>query len=142
MTAVLVLLFFMPVAAIYGRYRARALVAQPASVSRRMARLLPVPAVILLSLIIAILAYREDGTGQLYSLAASGDASAFLNAQEGLFGWGIAAARWIGELSLVLFFLTIPYILGTLVAAVLLIFHASGEITLEPLHKEAEVPAP
>ncbi|MBO0661666.1 hypothetical protein LQ948_03695 [Jiella sp. MQZ9-1] len=86
-------------------------------------RLAPVPIVLLIALSTAPGAYEAAGS---WSSAASaiGPLWAPIPRARVLF--------WIGEFALIFFFLSIPYILASVVAAALLILHSWGEITLTP----------
>ncbi|ORE96851.1 hypothetical protein [Aurantimonas sp. 22II-16-19i] len=139
MAGILLLLFFAPLAAIHGRRRARALVETSAGVGRQLLRLLTVPMVVLVSLTVALLVRREQAGAPFAS--PTGGAAATLSAQDGIVGLLVTMAGWIGEFSLILFFLAIPYVIGSLIAAALLILHSCGEITLRPLAAEPEEPA-
>ena len=135
MAVILLLLLFAPLAAIHGRRRARALVAMPAGLGGRLVRLLTVPLVVLASLTVALLVRREE---VMAPFARPSGGAATLGAQDGFVGLLVTMAGWIGEFSLILIFLAIPYVLGSLIAAVLLILHSCGEITLQPLAAEPE----
>jgi len=141
MASFFVLLFFLPLAAIYGRRRARTLAWKKPSLGSRLAALLPMPALIGVSATIAIIAAREDETARLAALSGRRTGDSLLATGNGVLDFGIAAARWVGDLALVLFFLAIPFVLGAAIAAVLLVLEANGRITLAPPQPTQDDPA-
>ena len=116
MTAFLALLFFSPLAFIYGRYRARQLRAAPGTLKGRLAALLPMPLFVAGCVVLAV----------LHANAPLGAGDAVLATGNGVIDFVIGAARKIGELALILFMVAIPYLLGAVIAAVLLVLDARG----------------
>lgn len=112
--AVVLLVLFLPAAAIYGRHRARHLKQRRATLGGRLAALLPMPA--LLAVCGAVAIAHESGR----SLATG----------NGVIDAVLTLARWIGELELILFMVAGPYLIGVLIAAVLLALDARGLLTL------------
>lgn len=141
MASVFVLLFFLPLAAIYGRRRARVLAWTKPNLGGRLAALIPMPALIGVSATIAIIAAREDEAARLAALSGRQTGDSVLATGNGVLDFTIAAARSLGDLSLVLFFLAIPFVLGAAIAAVLLVLQANGRITLAPLQPTQDDPA-
>ncbi|MEF2553373.1 hypothetical protein VQ042_18750 [Aurantimonas sp. A2-1-M11] len=116
MTAVLALLFFSPLAFIYGRYRARQLRARPGTLAERLVSLVPAPLLLAGCAALAIVhANAPLGTGD--DVLATGN---------GVIDFVLRIARWIGELELILFMVAIPYLLGAAIAALLLVLDARG----------------
>ncbi|TFF25340.1 hypothetical protein E3C22_08240 [Jiella endophytica] len=134
MTLLLVLVFFTPLAAVYGRYRARVLLSEGTNLGQRLLRLAPLPTVVLAALIVAVEA-RSVGPMGTATPSPEPAHGSFVNAALSFVG---TILHWIGDLSLILFFLSIPYVIGSMIAAGLLILDARGEITLTPLAVEAE----
>ena len=132
MAAVFTLLFFLPLAFIYGRHRARVLRARPGtSLGGRLAALLPMPALFAVCAAIAVIGEREDRVAEQAALLGRQGEPSLLSTGFGLTDAALRIARWLGELELVLFMVAIPFILGAVVAALLLVLEARGRISLE-----------
>ena len=114
--AVVLLILFLPAAYIYGRYRARQLKARHATLRGRLTALLPVPAFL-------------AACGALAIVHETGDAGALLTGN-GVLDALVTLARWIGQLELILFMIAGPYLIGVIVAALLLALDARGIVTL------------
>ncbi|MCB8837455.1 hypothetical protein [Aurantimonas sp. VKM B-3413] len=131
MAAVFTLLFFLPLAFIYGRHRARVLRVRPGtSLAGRLAALLPMPALLAVCAAIAVIGEREDRVAEQAALVGRQSEPSMLSTGFGVADAALRLARWLGELELVLFMVAIPFILGALIAALLLVLEAQGRIAL------------
>lgn len=119
--AVVLLILFLPAAVIYGRYRARHLKQRHEALGGRLAALLPMPALLAVCGAMAIV----HETGRADALVTG----------NGVIDAVLTLARWIGQLELILFMVAGPYLIGVLIAALLLALDARGLLTLA-------VPAP
>ena len=129
--AILAIAFFSPLAFIYGRYRARHLKAAAGTLSSRLAALLPIPALFLVCAIVAVIFEREKSVNALRDLSGQAPTSA-LDTGNGVADFALRVARWIGEAELILFMVAVPFILGAMFAATLLVLDARGTIVLPP----------
>ena len=137
--AILAVVFFLPLAFIYGRHRARQLKAAGGTPGSRLASLVPIPALFLVCAIIAVIFEGEKGAADRLALQGVVHPGSVLDTGNGVTDFLLRIARWIGELELILFMVTIPFIMGAIVAAVLLVLDARGTIVL-PQPGPPEVP--
>ncbi len=128
--ALVAIVFFLPLAFIYGRYRARNLKAAAGTLRSRLASLIPIPALFLVCAIIAVIFEREKSAADRLALQGIAHPGSVLDTGNGVTDFLLRVARWIGELELILFMVAIPFIMGAVVAAVLLILDARGTIVL------------
>ncbi|HEX2018478.1 MAG TPA: hypothetical protein VGO17_06020 [Aurantimonas sp.] len=126
MTAAIVLvILFLPLAFIYGRYRARRLKQRHATLRGRLSALLPLPAFLAVCAAMAV-------------IHETGDPGALLTGN-GVIDAVLGLARAIGQLELILFMIAGPFLLGAVVAALLLALDARGLVTLAaPAQAEPE----
>ena len=139
MAALVAILLFSPAAFIYGRYRARLLRARPGTLGSRLTALLPMPLLLGVCAAIAIIYQRERETAMLAGLRGAAPPRSLLQSGNGIVDAALTVARWLGQVELILFMLAIPFILGAIVAAALLVLDARGRLTLA-LPAEAEEP--
>lgn len=132
MAGLLALLFFLPVSFVYGRHRARRAKSGPGGLKRRLAALLPLPLLVGACLGLAVL-FHASGEGTL------GGGAAIFSTGNGVVDAGLRTARLVGDLALVLFFLSLPFVLGSAVAALLLVLDARG---VRAIPAEAPEPPP
>ena len=130
--AVLSVVFFLPLAFIYGRHRARHLKAAGGTLGNRIASLIPIPAIFLVCAVIAVIFEGEKSAADRLALQGVIHPSSVLDTGNGVTDFLLRIARWIGELELILFMVAIPFIMGAMVAAVLLVLDARGTIVLAP----------
>ena len=135
LAALFVLAFFSPLAFIYGRWRARVLKSRHRSLGKRLIALLPMPAILCLCAAVAIIWENEEAARNRAELLGQ-DAHSFLATGNGVLDAVMTIARWLGQLELILFMIALPYLLGTLVSATLLVLDAKGELTLAPIEDE------
>ncbi|NDV88417.1 hypothetical protein GTW51_17075 [Aurantimonas aggregata] len=132
--AVVLLVLFLPAAVIYGRYRARHLRQRHEALRGRLAALLPMPAFLAVCGALAIV----HETGRADALATG----------NGVIDAVLTLARWVGELELILFMVAGPYLIGVVIAALLLALDARGFLALaapaplEPTDTAAKDPSP
>ena len=139
--AILAVVFFSPLAFIYGNYRARHLKAAAGTLRSRLGALIPIPALFLVCAIIAVIFEHEKGVAQRLALQGIAHPGSLLDTGNGVTDFLLRLARWIGELELILFMVAVPFIMGAVVAAVLLVLDARGSIVL-PLPAPPEEPVP
>ncbi|MEX6508706.1 hypothetical protein [Jiella sp. M17.18] len=132
MAAALTLLLFLPMALIYGRYRARVLRARPGTLRTRLTTLLPMPALLSVCAAIAVIGAREDRAAEAAALAGHQARASMLTTGHVVIDAALQLARWLGELELILFMIAIPFILGAVAAAAMLVLEAAGRLTLPP----------
>ena len=137
--SVLAVLFFAPAAFIYGRHRARYLKAQNGTLGSRLSSLVPIPALFVVCAVIAIIYEREKGVAQMLALRGQSGARSTLSTGNGAVDFALTIARWIGDLELILFMVAMPFIMGAIVAAVLLILDARGTIRLGEPARQGDV---
>lgn len=128
--ALAALLFFSPLAFIYGRYRARALKAEGGTLAAQLSALIPIPALFLVCAIIAIIYENEQQAGAMLDLRGETPPASALATGSAVTDFAIRLARWIGEAELILFMVAAPFIMGAVVAAVLLVLDRRGTIEL------------
>ena len=144
---VVLLCFFAPMAIINGRLRARMISTRTGRLSQKLLRLLVVPAVVAVSMPIAVFesvqGYAAGNQAEANFVRggeiAGGDATTA--SDHGVVAeLVISILAWIGVGSIVLFFITIPYVLGSIYAAALLILKGLGKIRLEQPQEETVEP--
>ncbi|MBB4005130.1 hypothetical protein [Aurantimonas endophytica] len=114
--AVVLVVLFLPAAFIYGRFRARHLRQSRPTLGGRLAGLLPMPAFL-------------AACGAMAIVHETGDAGALVTGN-GVIDAVLTLGRWIGQIELILFMVAGPYLLGVLIAALLLALDARGFLTL------------
>ena len=139
LAALFVLAFFSPLAFIYGRWRARGLKRRHLSLAKRLIALLPMPAILCLCAMVAIIWENEEAARNRAALLGE-DPHSFLATGNGVLDGLMTIARWLGQLELILFMIALPYLLGTLISATLLVLDARGTISLAPLESEEATP--
>lgn len=127
--AAFVLLLFSPLAFIYGRWRAKGLKARHGTLRARLAALLPMPLLFGICAAIAVIYENEAAERQQAALTGRTVESAVATGN-GVIDLFLTLARWLGQIELMLFMVALPYLMGALVAAVLLILDSQGRITL------------
>ena len=93
------------------------------------------PAILCLCAAVAIIWENEEAARNRAALLGQ-DAHSFLATGNGVLDTVMTIARWLGQLELILFMIALPYLLGTLVSATLLVLDAKGELTLAPIEDE------
>ncbi|MCE7029295.1 hypothetical protein [Jiella avicenniae] len=144
---VVLLCFFAPMAVIYGRRRAYVISTRTGRLSQKLLRLLVVPAVVAVSMPIAVFEFvqgyaagsRAEANFVTGADIAGGDAIAASD-HGGVAELVISILAWIGVSSIVLFFVAIPYVLGSVYAAALLILNGLGRIRIEPPQEQTVEP--
>ena len=133
MAAVLLaLLFFSPLAFVYGRHRARrAVAAKPHSTGRQVLQVLLVPALFGACLCLALAettgaaSWTQANLSAILTGTETGPAPTFYTGNR-----AVDAVVWlaltIGGIEMLLFFVSVPYALAGLIAAGLLILRAGG----------------
>lgn len=130
--ALLALLFFLPLAFVYGRHRARrAVAARPHSTRGQVLQALLAPALLGACLCLALAettgaaSWTQANLSAILSGAETGAAPTFYTGNRALdlFVW---LALTIGGIEMMLFFISVPYALAGLLAAALLILRARG----------------
>ncbi len=144
---VVLLCFFAPMAVIYGRRRAYVISTRTDRLSRKLLRLLVVPAIVAVWMPIAVFEFvkgyaagnRAEANFVSGAEIAGGDATTA--SDHGVVAeLVISILAWIGVGSIVLFFITISYVLGNIYAAALLILKGLGKIRLEQPQEETVEP--
>ncbi|MEE2952287.1 hypothetical protein SAMN06297251_104307 [Fulvimarina manganoxydans] len=139
LAALFVLAFFSPLAFIYGRWRARGLKSRQPSLAKRLVALLPMPLILCLCATVAII-WENEGAARNRAALLGQDAHSLLATGNGVLDGLMTIARWLGQLELILFMIALPYLLGTLISATLLVLDARGTIILAPLESEEVTP--
>ncbi|RFC62433.1 hypothetical protein DYI37_16545 [Fulvimarina endophytica] len=127
--ALVVLLLFSPLSFIYGRYKARGLKPNHATLRARLIALLPMPLFFAVCMAVAIVWENEEAARRMAELRGEGAASA-LDTGNGVLDGLLTLARWFGQLELLLFVVAIPYLLGAAIAGVLLVLDDQNRIDL------------
>ncbi len=140
--AIFAIVFFSPVAFIYGRYRARHLRARSGTLASRLAALLPMPAFLAFCGVIAVIYQTQKGAAERLALRGESAPSGLFDTGNGVIDFALRLARWIGELELILFMVAVPFLLGAVVAAILLVLDARGTLALDPPVPEMEPDLP
>lgn len=140
--AILAIVFFSPVAFIYGRYRARHLRARSGTLGSRLAALLPMPAFLAFCGVIAVIYQNEKGAAERLALRGESAPPGLLDTGNGVIDFALRLARWVGELELILFMVAAPFLLGAVIAAVLLVLDAHGTLALDPPVPDGEPDLP
>ncbi|MDY8109661.1 hypothetical protein U0C82_10980 [Fulvimarina sp. 2208YS6-2-32] len=126
-----VVVFFLPLSFIYGRWRARGLKAAHATLKGRLLALMPMPLFFAVCFAVATVWQSEAAQRRMADLAGS-EAESALDTGNGVLDGVLTIARWLGQVELILFMVALPYLLGALVACGLLILDANGRIVLAP----------
>ncbi|MEN3791755.1 hypothetical protein [Fulvimarina sp. MAC3] len=126
---VFVLVFFLPLSFIYGRWRARGLKASHATLRGRLLSLLPMPLFFGVCAIVAVIWQTEAANRQTAKLTG-GPVDSALDTGNGVLDGLLTVARWFGQLELIIFMIAIPYLMGAMIAAILLVLDDRGRIEL------------
>jgi hypothetical protein len=139
MAAALLVVFFLPLAGVLGLGRARRMrpaIGEGESLAGPLWRLLLPPLLVLLCLLVALAEIGSHGGGRIAALLRLGAGGTAPGAEPTIYT-GVAAMDFVlwlmlkgGQLMLILFFLSVPYVLGSLVAAGLLVADRTGRTDL------------
>lgn len=133
-----ILVFFLPLSFIYGRWRARGLKARHATLRGRLLSLLPMPLFFAVCAAVAVVWQNEAASRRRADLTGIANDSA-LDTGNGILDGLLTIARWFGQLELILFMVAIPYLIGALIAAILLVLDDKGRIELPMPANNGEV---
>ncbi|EAU42290.1 3-phosphoshikimate 1-carboxyvinyltransferase [Fulvimarina pelagi HTCC2506] len=124
-----VLVFFLPISFIYGRWRARGLKRSHSTLRTRLFALLPMPLFFAVCATVAVIWQNEASSRRIADLTGR-EAGSALDTGNGVLDGLLTVARWFGQLELILFMIAIPYLMGAVIAVILLLLDSRGRIEL------------
>ncbi|MER0239148.1 hypothetical protein [Fulvimarina sp. MAC8] len=129
LTILVVIVFFLPISFIYGCWRARGLKANHGTLKACLTSLLPMPLLFATCGAVALVWASESGMRATAELVGR-EAPSQLDTGNGVLDAVLAIALWLGQLELFLFMIAIPYLMGAIIAAILLLLDDKGRIEL------------